>query len=194
MAQTGAAADVYSNIGQTKQGFEQQGINEQLQKYAELQSSPFAGLGEYLGLVSGAAGKYGSTTTPIYGQGGSTFGSILGQGLGGYAGAGFPGLGTAAGGIGGLLSGGLGGGPLNLGALLMSGLPWSDKRLKKNIKFEGMEKGHRIYSFNYLWDNATRWIGVMAQDLLQYAPGFVHIFDKFYWVDYPALGIEMRRA
>ena len=52
----------------------------------------------------------------------------------------------------------------------------SDKRMKKDIKFLGKEKGHNIYSWNWNdkaksigWDKYPT-IGVMAQEVMKYMP------------------------
>lgn len=189
LQQSGAAADVYGNIGNTQRGFQQQGLNDEISKWNELTASPFAGLSDYLSLVTGSApGK--TQTTYGYQQPGSNFLSGL-SGLSSLFGGG-SGLGTAASGIMGALSGGLGGGPLDIGAMLMSGLPWSDKRVKENIRYSHNEKGHRMYEFNYIWNKAKRYLGVLAQDIMTYAPGAVHKIGNTLAVDYKFLGLEMK--
>ena len=200
LQQSGAAADVYGNIGNTTRGFEQQGINDEIARWNELTSSPFAGLGEYLGLVSGASGKYGSQTTPVMSQGGSTFGSILGQGLGGGLGGGFSALGSAipamfqSGGMLGPAASFIGPSAVPAGASALASLFGflSDKRLKENILFERLEKGHRLYSFNYLWDK-TRYLGVLAQEILEYLPEAVSKLGDILVVNYALLGIKMEK-
>jgi hypothetical protein len=47
------------------------------------------------------------------------------------------------------------------------GCNYSDERLKQNIKFLGTKEGINIYSYNYTWDPETKYIGVMAQEILQ---------------------------
>lgn len=47
------------------------------------------------------------------------------------------------------------------------GCNYSDERLKQNIKFLGTRNGINIYSYNYTWDSETKYIGVMAQEILQ---------------------------
>lgn len=47
------------------------------------------------------------------------------------------------------------------------GCNYSDERLKQNIKFLGTREGINIYSYNYTWDTETKYIGVMAQEILQ---------------------------
>lgn len=92
-------ADIYGNIGATQRGFEQQRLNDLISQFTELTSSPFGGLGEYAGLVQGAAGQYGSRTQYGYTQPGSNFLSGLG------AASALPGL-------------------FNSGAAAATGLPW----------------------------------------------------------------------
>jgi len=183
LAQSLSPADIYSNIGATERGFDQQSINDEIAKWNELTQSPFAGLGQYAGLVQGAAGNYGSQTTYGYQQPGSNFSNALGLGLGGL---------SMLGGGGGLTTLGM-----NLGAPagiinLLSML--SDQRLKENIIFEGLKNGHKVYSFNYIWDKAQRWLGVLAQDILEYLPEAVKDINGVYAVDYTPLGFKMEKV
>lgn len=70
----------------------------------------------------------------------------------------------------------------------------SDIRLKHNIVYVGEEKGHKIYEFSYLNDNA-RYRGVMAQDVLETHPEAVVVMpDGMYAVDYGMLGLNMERV
>jgi len=70
----------------------------------------------------------------------------------------------------------------------------SDKRMKKNIKFLGKEKGHNIYSWNWNdkaksigWDKYPT-IGVMAQEVMKYMPEAVTKNDDgYYMVNYGVL-------
>lgn len=72
----------------------------------------------------------------------------------------------------------------------------SDRTLKKNIAFLGETAvGHKLYAFDYL-DNASlpagRFVGVMAQDLLQdYPEAVVTADDGTYAVHYDSLGLRM---
>ena len=70
--------------------------------------------------------------------------------------------------------------------------PQSDRRLKQNIRTLGSVNGIAIYSFNYVWNRSTTYVGVMAQDLLDTHPGAISL-DKwgFYQVDYSYLGLRM---
>jgi hypothetical protein len=46
------------------------------------------------------------------------------------------------------------------------GCNYSDERLKQNITYLGTKYGINIYSYNYTWDQDTKYIGVMAQELI----------------------------
>jgi hypothetical protein len=69
----------------------------------------------------------------------------------------------------------------------------SDERLKENIIHIGKENGHNVYSFNYI-TQATKWIGVMAQEVLKSRPDAVINRNGYYAVDYDKLGLRMRLA
>lgn len=70
----------------------------------------------------------------------------------------------------------------------------SDVRCKKEVQLlSTLENGMKIYSFRYLWSDAT-FVGVVAQDLLAHPEwkDAVHIRpDGFYVVDYARLGLKM---
>ena len=70
----------------------------------------------------------------------------------------------------------------------------SDMRLKKDIIRVGTTRYQLpLYDFNYI-DQPGRFEGVMAQDVLKVMPEAVSIgTDGFYRVNYPMLGIEMKR-
>jgi hypothetical protein len=72
----------------------------------------------------------------------------------------------------------------------------SDIRLKKNVKPSGFIKvkgdngtSHDlgVYEYNYMWDNKTRYRGVMAQEVLQVKPSAVIQVGDFLAVNYAAL-------
>jgi hypothetical protein len=71
---------------------------------------------------------------------------------------------------------------------------FSDIRLKQNVHLLAtLENGLKIYSFKYLWDDAT-YVGVMAQDLLAnpaWRDAVVTLPNGFYAVDYAMLGLRM---
>lgn len=67
----------------------------------------------------------------------------------------------------------------------------SDRRLKTDIKEDGFENGHRMYTFRYVGQDKT-YRGVMAQDILETNPDAVVTNDEgFYMVDYTKLGVDM---
>lgn len=67
----------------------------------------------------------------------------------------------------------------------------SDLRLKENITFHDKLNGFKRYVFNYIGDK-TRYIGVMAQDLLEEKPEAVTVMPNgYYGVYYDKLGFEM---
>jgi len=71
------------------------------------------------------------------------------------------------------------------------GCNYSDERLKENIEFMETKNGLNIYSWNYIWDKATRHVGVMAQELLESVHARAVKIDKngYYMVDYNQLPI-----
>lgn len=70
----------------------------------------------------------------------------------------------------------------------------SDARAKTDIEPVGVENGHVIYEFSYR-GSASRWRGVMAQEVAKIDPLAVTITDDgFYAVDYWRIGIEARAA
>lgn len=86
---------------------------------------------------------------------------------------------------------GLGGS--GLGGLAASGF-FSDIRLKENIAYLGNEKGHEIYSFNYINDpQKLPYRGVMAQQVMETRPDAVISDGEYYMVNYSKLGIEFAR-
>ena len=70
----------------------------------------------------------------------------------------------------------------------------SDKQLKTNIKLVNVIEGIKLYQFSYLWDTATTYVGVMAQDLLgtKYEEA-VSMNRGYYMVDYSMLPVDMER-
>jgi hypothetical protein len=70
------------------------------------------------------------------------------------------------------------------------GCNYSDKRLKKNIKFLYKKNGINLYSFNYTWGTNTH-VGVMAQELLEtkYKDAVTTDGNGYYMVNYNMLPI-----
>jgi hypothetical protein len=71
------------------------------------------------------------------------------------------------------------------------GCNYSDERLKENIEFIEVKNGLNVYSWNYIWDKATRHVGVMAQELLgtKHASALKQDANGYYMVDYKQLPI-----
>ena len=69
------------------------------------------------------------------------------------------------------------------------GCNYSDERLKQNITYLGTRHGINIYSYNYTWDTATKYIGVMAQEILEseYSDAIELGEDGFFKVHYDRL-------
>ena len=70
---------------------------------------------------------------------------------------------------------------------------FSDARLKENIVPVGMENGHNLYEFNYI-GLPQRFVGVMAQEVLETNPEAVIETPLGYKVNYSAIGVQMRVA
>lgn len=67
----------------------------------------------------------------------------------------------------------------------------SDRRLKKNVKKVGSEKGFDIYEFDYI-DGSGRFRGVMAQDVLKKVPeAVVTMANGYMGVLYDRIGLQM---
>ena len=71
------------------------------------------------------------------------------------------------------------------------GCNYSDERLKENITFIETKNGLNVYSWNYIWDSATRYVGVIAQELIgtKFANALVTDANGFYMVNYSKLPI-----
>lgn len=69
----------------------------------------------------------------------------------------------------------------------------SDARLKTAIKPIGVKNGHVIYEWRYV-GSSMRFRGVMAQDVIDFAPHAVIVQNGFYAVNYGMLGLEMEAA
>ena len=67
----------------------------------------------------------------------------------------------------------------------------SDARLKENIEYIGVEKGHNIYEFDYK-DGSGRYRGVMAQEVMDIDPEAVVLTNNgYYAVNYEKIGVTM---
>lgn len=101
--------------------------------------------------------------------------------------------------LGGLTAGqqvvqGINSGAKGLGAAVAAGRAGgqSDRHLKENIEFLGLENGVPIYAFNYIGET-ERYKGVMAQDILRIMPSAVYMMNGYLAVNYDMLGIKMER-
>ena len=76
-------------------------------------------------------------------------------------------------------------------ATSIAALQASDIRLKENIEQVDISPdGHKIYEFNYK-NNATRYRGAMAQDVVNIDPMAVGIRDDYLTVDYSKIDVDM---
>jgi hypothetical protein len=87
---------------------------------------------------------------------------------------------------------------LDVGGLLQGGAAaytaFSDRRLKQNIELVGRDERTMLplYEFEYINGSGRRFLGVMAQDVLESYPDMVFTMpDGFMAVNYAGLGIEM---
>lgn len=71
------------------------------------------------------------------------------------------------------------------------GCNYSDIRLKENIEFISTTNGVNVYSWNYIWNKARTYVGVLAQEILttDYADAVTTDSNGFYMVDYKKLPI-----
>ena len=87
--------------------------------------------------------------------------------------------------IGGLMAG---------GAKLYTAFGASDRRIKENIELVGRDERTMLplYEFEYINGSGRRFLGVMAQDVLESYPDMVFTMpDGFMAVNYAGLGLEM---
>lgn len=78
----------------------------------------------------------------------------------------------------------------DIAGLMAAGLQASDRRIKKNIEFLKVDRrGVKWYLFHYLWqdDEDLAHMGVIAQELEEIAPQFVHTNKGLKVVDYDGL-------
>jgi hypothetical protein len=70
---------------------------------------------------------------------------------------------------------------------------YSDARLKTGITLIDTIEGVNVYSFSYLWDKTTKYIGVMAQELIgtKHESALTTDDRGFYKVDYTHLPVNM---
>jgi hypothetical protein len=81
------------------------------------------------------------------------------------------------------------------GAVLGAGATiYSDRRVKENIELVGRDERTMLplYEFEYINGSGRRFLGVMAQDVLETYPDMVFTMpDGFMAVNYAGLGLEM---
>lgn len=82
---------------------------------------------------------------------------------------------------------------LGVGGNIASAYFMSDERLKENIVHIGQENGHNIYKFNYK-GSPYKFIGVIAQEVMETNPDAVTEIDGFYAVNYDKIGVKFREA
>ena len=70
---------------------------------------------------------------------------------------------------------------------------FSDKRLKTDIEKVGKKNGFNLYSFRFK-GHATKFVGVMAQEVEKIMPEAVGERDGFLTVDYDKIGLELEAA
>lgn len=86
------------------------------------------------------------------------------------------------------------GGLMQGGAALYTAFGASDRRLKQNIELVGRDERTMLplYEFEYINGSGRRFLGVMAQDVLETYPDMVFTMpDGFMAVNYAGLGMEM---
>lgn len=83
---------------------------------------------------------------------------------------------------------------VNAGARVASVAAGSDRRIKDNIKELGTENGHKVYEFTYKGKPEKRFIGVMAQDIIETNPEAVTDIDGVLHVYYDKIGVQMREV
>ena len=84
-----------------------------------------------------------------------------------------------------------------LGGAASAYTAFSDRRLKENIEFIGVDPATelQLYEFNYKGDEARRFRGVMADEVMITHPEAVHDTDLgFMAVDYGLLGLELEEV
>lgn len=152
------ANDYMNQYGAQAQGQAQNEINAQMLYDQQSQSAEADAIMQYMQLMSGIGGQFG-TSTGTQKSGGGLLGSLGGIMTG-------AGMLAKAGGIGAI---------------------FSDERLKENIKRVGQtDDGLPIYTYTYKGGQTVH-MGVMAQDVAKAKPEAVSRIGDFLAVDYGAL-------
>jgi hypothetical protein len=71
---------------------------------------------------------------------------------------------------------------------------FSDRELKQDIEFVGLENGYNIYEFSYKDDPSKKYIGVIAQEVESLTPGAVKEIGGYKAVDYDKIGVRFREV
>lgn len=178
-----------ANAGANQDAFSQANLDSNINRWNFNQNQPTQQIQSYLGLLNGTGvGNSTQTQTPYFsnpagsGLGGAITGGLAGSSLFSSFPQTLGSLGLTSG-TSGLLGGGLG----LLGGLL------SDARFKENIHLVEHQRGIPIYIFNYIDDPKNKYMGVMAQDIIDICPQAVSVEGAHYVVDYAMLGIEFKR-
>jgi hypothetical protein len=152
------AADALRAAGADRQQQQQQEISADVLRDQQAKTSELSAIQDYLALVSGVGGQFGSQSSTQRGSPGllGVMGGLF-SGLGGIAQAGgFPAL-------------------------------FSDRRLKEDIKRVGeTDEGLGIFTYKYK-GNPTTHMGVMAQDVQKVKPEAVKKVGGYLAVDYGAI-------
>jgi hypothetical protein len=77
-------SQIYGQVGAQQEGYNQQAINDAMQRFNFAQSEPYNRATWYNQILTGAA-PYASKTETTTGAGGSTMGNVIGGGMTGYA-------------------------------------------------------------------------------------------------------------
>ena len=137
-------------IGNLQQQDQQNQINADVARWNYNQTLPWQNLQNYMGMVTGAGGRYGEGSM---GQSGFNWGLDFTQSGGGGGGGGASDMAKAA-------------------------VILSDRRTKRNIvKIGSRPDGLNVYAYNYLWSNDPQ-IGVMADEVKQIKPHAVITLDN----------------
>jgi hypothetical protein len=180
-----ANAGALMQAGQAQEGYQNQALQDQINRWNYQQNLPLNNLANYMGMIQGNYGGTSTTTQPIQqnqfmqGLGGASgLLGALGQagGRNGIAGLGSL-FGSSAAGAGAAGASGAGGAAAGFGTAaeyagpFLAALPAaSDVRLKENISRVGLlDNGLPVYSYNYKGENKPQ-IGLMAQDVAQVKP------------------------
>jgi hypothetical protein len=166
-------------VGSQRDQFNQQMLNEAIQRFNYNENGDRNNAKDFLSVLNSING--GSTATSSQSGGGNGLAGTLG------------GLGSAASGAASLYSA-LPAAGFGWQAAL-AGLPWSDSRLKKDIKHVGTQNGHNVYEFKYKDDKQNRiYRGVMAQEVAEINPYAVGERYGYMTVDYDKIGVEFKEV